>query len=142
MSISFSRTVDKFLLGSKDNFEYEVTIENQGDDAFEATFYSVLPQGLIFKKATAIGDASDNIVSCTTPRDTNIVKCDIGNPMAKGKAYFKIALEHVREFQDKALLNFYFEVNSTNTEKSGTFDDNIIKRAIPIWVQTNMTIEG
>lgn len=79
----YCRTVDKYLLGSREPLTIEVTIANFGEDAFEASYYMVMPKDLDFKKAQPIGDNRDTPITCTAPTEvTNYtLKCDIGNPL-------------------------------------------------------------
>lgn len=38
--------------------------------------------------------------------------------------------------------DFYMEANSTNPEKEGSGFDNVIKKSIGIWIETDLSIEG
>lgn len=62
---------------------FDVAIANYGEDAFEASFFMVFPEGLDLRKV----DDRDSHISCTPPKpETNMtLKCDLGNPLAAGK---------------------------------------------------------
>lgn len=38
--------------------------------------------------------------------------------------------------------DFYLEANSTNTESKGMDDDNVFRKSIGIWVETELSISG
>lgn len=38
--------------------------------------------------------------------------------------------------------DFFMEANSTNIENQGSGFDNIIRKSIGIWVETDLSIEG
>jgi hypothetical protein len=75
------------VLGSGDNVNLDVKVENAGEDAFEAAYYLQLPAGVTYAKMERLdGDRPDNTpVYCSVEgRDASgntTLKCDMGNPM-------------------------------------------------------------
>ncbi|XP_055845069.1 integrin alpha-PS2 isoform X2 [Episyrphus balteatus] len=139
------KTVNKYLLGSREPLQIEVLISNFGEDAFEAGFYMTMPENLDFKKIQQIGDARDAPITCTAPSQfTNYtLKCDIGNPLPAGKvANFKVVMIPSAKIGMASSYDFFMEANSTNHEKEGSGFDNIIRKSIGIWVETELAIEG
>ncbi|XP_037938731.1 integrin alpha-PS2 isoform X2 [Teleopsis dalmanni] len=139
------KTVDKYLLGSREPLVIDVLITNENEDAFEAAFYMVMPKDLDFKKITQIGDKADTPITCTAPSEVNnyTLKCDIGNPLqGKKVANFKVIMLPSHKMGMAPSYDFFMEANSTNMEKPGSHFDNIIRKSIGIWVETNLSIEG
>ncbi|KAM7348641.1 integrin subunit alpha inflated isoform 2-T5 [Cochliomyia hominivorax] len=139
------KTVDKYLLGSREPLTIEVLISNMNEDAFEAAFYMVMPKDLDFKKIQQIGDKTDTPITCTAPSETNnyTLKCDIGNPLQSKKvANFKVVMLPSHKVGMAPSYDFFMEANSTNVEKPGSHFDNIIRKSISIWVETDLAIDG
>lgn len=141
----FIRTIDKYLLGSKDVLTVEVAVSNYGEDAFEAGFYMTFPPGLNFRKVEKIGEARDTPLTCTAPSaETNYtLKCDIGNPLSSGKsANFKVVATPSQKYGMAPSYDFYMEANSTNAELEDSNFDNIVRKSIGIWVETDLSVSG
>jgi integrin alpha 8 len=61
-----------------------VTVENMGEDAFEASYNLQLPEGVDYIKIERPrGRGSEIAVQCSppTPQNNRTLKCDIGNPL-------------------------------------------------------------
>ncbi|CAO1396274.1 unnamed protein product [Diamesa tonsa] len=139
------KTVDEYLLGSKEPLAIDVLISNFGEDAFEAGFFMNIPSGLDFKRAERIGDIKDTPFTCTPPSiyTNNTLKCDIGNPFPARKVVnFRVTLDPSRKGGISPNYVFYMESNSTNVEAEGTSDDNRIAKDIGINVETDLSISG
>ncbi|XP_065366489.1 integrin alpha-PS2 isoform X2 [Calliphora vicina] len=139
------KTIDKYLLGSREPLSIEVLISNMNEDAFEAAFYMVMPKDLDFKKIQQIGDKTDTPITCTAPSEANnyTLKCDIGNPLQSKKvANFKVIMLPSHKVGMAPSYDFFMEANSTNIEKHGSHFDNIIRKSISIWVETDLAIDG
>uniref|UniRef100_A0A1B0DMU4 Uncharacterized protein n=1 Tax=Phlebotomus papatasi TaxID=29031 RepID=A0A1B0DMU4_PHLPP len=138
------KTVDKFLLGSKDLLTFEVLVANGGEDAFETSFYMTIPPSVKYKNLKPIGDAPDTPITCTAPtEETHLLKCDLGNPFPSGKAVrFEVALNPTYSSNMDPSYDFYIEVNSTNPEREGSNYDNIIRKNVGIWLETDLKISG
>ncbi|XP_055909602.1 integrin alpha-PS2 isoform X2 [Eupeodes corollae] len=138
-------TVNKYLLGSREPLQIEVLISNFGEDAFEAGFYMTMPEDLNFKKIQQIGDGRDIPITCAAPTQASnyTLKCDIGNPLPAGKvANFKVVMLPSAKVGMASSYDFFMEANTTNPEKEGSKFDNIIRKSIGIWVETELAIEG
>lgn len=139
------KSLDQYLLGSKDVLVFEVDVLNHGEDAFEAGFFMTVPAGINFRKIERIGDSRDTPILCTPPSaSTNqTLKCDIGNPLSSGKtAKFKVILLPATKYGIAPKYDFYMEANSTNAEMEGTGFDNIYKKTVDISVETNLVVKG
>lgn len=139
------KTVDTYILGSKDLLVFEVLISNHNEDAFEAGFFMTVPSGLNFRKIERVGDVRDTPITCTAPSaaTNNTLKCDIGNPLPRDKvAHFKVILLPAQKQGMAPTYSFFMEANSTNAEAEGTGYDNVIKKEVGILVETNLSVKG
>lgn len=73
-------------MGSNKNLEILVTIENMGEDAFEASYNLQLPKGINYVNIQRLEDA-DVPVQCSVFNNNmnQSLKCDIGNPLAEDR---------------------------------------------------------
>lgn len=136
---------DTHLLGSDDLLEFDVKVSNQGEDAFESSFFMTVPQGMNFRKSIPIGEKSETQVTCTapSPATNNTLKCDIGNPLLSNKAVnFRVILLPASKRGLASEYDFFMEVNSTNPELDGTDFDNVYKKTVGLSVETNLTVKG
>ncbi|BFG01653.1 integrin alpha-PS2 [Drosophila madeirensis] len=139
------KTVDKYLFGSPEPLTVEVLISNNNEDAFEAAFYMITPRDLEFRKLQQLGEKKDTPITCSapTPANNHTLKCDIGNPLESGQiAHFMISLVPADKYGSSSSYEFYWEANSTNVEKLGSHFDNIYRKSVGIWVDTDLDIKG
>lgn len=72
--------MDKYLLDSGNELVLDVLIANNGEDAFESSFWIVFPPGVNFKKVTE--EKTQVRISCSNvPGTNNTLHCEIGNPL-------------------------------------------------------------
>lgn len=118
---------------------------NHGEDAYEAGFYMAIPPGLDYKRVEKVGDLKEVVPTCTPPNadNNNVLKCDLGNPFPGGRvAKFRVVFNPAQKNGMAPSFDFYMEANSTNAEKERTSLDNIYKKTISIWVETDLVIKG
>lgn len=75
-----------YELGSGNNVEIDVKVQNTGEDAFEAAFYLPVPPGVTYSSYKKL-ESSDNVPFYCFPLTNGgntTVKCELGNPMATG----------------------------------------------------------
>lgn len=77
----FFRNVDRYLLESGKELVLDVIIRNEGEDAFESSFYIDIPPGIHFNKVTE--ERTEVRISCSKLLGTvnNTIHCEIGNPL-------------------------------------------------------------
>lgn len=139
------KSIDTYLLGSKDLLVFDVKVSNFGEDAFEAGFFMSVPEGMNFRKIERVGDSRDTPITCTAPsaQTNHTLKCDIGNPLSSNKvANFKVILLPTTKQGIAPKYDFFMEANSTNAEVEGTDFDNIYKKTVGISVETNLSVKG
>ncbi|CAH1396137.1 unnamed protein product [Nezara viridula] len=138
--------VQRYLLGSGERLNLNVLVQNEGEDAFEATFETSIPPGLNYVKIERIDDAEREIaVQCSAPSflNNNTLHCDIGNPLPKEKLVeFRVILQPYHLDGMNPRYEFYMNVNSTNPESSSSVSDNLKKITVPIWVETDLILQG
>lgn len=83
----------QYLLGSGERMNINVLVQNEGEDAFEASFKMQVPPGLNYVKIERLDEGEREIpVQCSAPSyaNNNTLDCDIGNPLPKEKlvSYF------------------------------------------------------
>ncbi|XP_012282134.1 integrin alpha-PS2 isoform X2 [Orussus abietinus] len=135
--------VDRYLLGSGRRLELDVLVQNEGEDAFEAMYNLQLPPGIDYIKIERI-DKTEIPVQCSAPKQSNnnTLRCDIGNPLPQKKlVHFVVLLQPVTSQDMKPTYEFEMEVNTTNPEEHTTAD-NIQHLSLPIWIETELLVEG
>lgn len=78
------------MLGSGENVNIDVKVENSGEDAFEAAYYLVIPTGVTYAKMERLDkDTADTLIYCSITNrfadGNSTLRCDLGNPMATGQ---------------------------------------------------------
>ncbi|CAB3221324.1 unnamed protein product [Arctia plantaginis] len=133
-----------YILGSGENINIDVKVENSLEDAFEASYYLLIPPGVTYSKMERLDqDNSNTPIYCSISNrfinGNTTLKCDLGNPMASGqKLNFRIILEVDARVTS---LSFDMEANSTNPEQSTTFD-NIMHMNIAVVIKAQLSVIG
>jgi len=133
------------VYGSRRSIDISVSVENLGEDAFEAQCHFTLPHGVDFVKAflnqnnslPCYHQANNGDLLSSSSSETKLV-CDIGNPMA-GKSFksfiIRVAPQSVLLFNQK-VLKFNISLSSSNRENNSTMTDNeshvfVLLEAVP-----------
>ncbi|XP_053626129.1 integrin alpha-V isoform X2 [Plodia interpunctella] len=134
-----------YLLGSGDNINIDVKVENIGEDAFEAAYFLQLPPGVTYAKMERLDKDELDVVHiyCNVknraPNGNSTIKCDLGNPLQTGKKIkFRVILE-VDARVNKLVLDM--ETNSTNPEQ-GTRYDNVKTMTIDVVTKAHLSVIG
>lgn len=144
LQMNVTSNVLKYLLGSGQRLELDVLVQNIGEDAFEATYNLNLPTGIDYIKVEKI-ETMGVPVQCSAPKQSNnnTLRCDIGNPLPKnGLVKFKVLLQPVTSHGMKPVYEFQMGVNTTNPENPFTVDDNTYTLMLPIWIETDLRVDG
>ncbi|KAH9369837.1 hypothetical protein HPB48_004037 [Haemaphysalis longicornis] len=136
--------MEEFLIGSTGNVEMSVTVDNRGEDAFEAMMFVTIPSDLNYVK---VDKGKLDTVTCGAPHKQasgdSYLACDIQNPLPAGKKVrFKVILAPARLVPTASELNLTVLVNSTNPEKEPATGDNSVTVRLPVTVKVNMTARG
>lgn len=144
LDLSVRPNVGKYLLGSGKRLELEVLVQNMGEDAFEATYNLQLPAGIDYIKIERI-ETLEIPVHCSAPKQSNnhTLRCDIGNPLPQNKLVkFRVLLQPVTSDGMKPVYEFDMHVNTTNPEDQSTIYNNKHHLSLPIWIETDLRVEG
>ncbi|VVC36327.1 Hypothetical protein CINCED_3A009292 [Cinara cedri] len=142
----FTPTSKTYLLGSNEKLKIDVKVQNLGEDSFETTFDMTVPLGVNYVKIEKLDDSEKDIpVQCSAPSSmtNNTLHCDIGNPLPGNKSVqFRVVFEPYTTTETKDRYEFFMIVNSTNPETLSSTSNNIHTLKIPLWVETDLIIEG
>ncbi|XP_017788499.1 PREDICTED: integrin alpha-PS2-like [Habropoda laboriosa] len=144
LQMNVTSNVHKYLLGSGKRLELDVYVQNIGEDAFEATYNLKLPAGIDYIKVEKI-ETMGVPVQCSAPKQSNnnTLRCDIGNPLQKNRLVkFKVLLQPVTSHGMKPIYEFEMDVNTTNPENLYTTGDNTYSLKLPIWIETDLRVDG
>lgn len=146
LKLNMEANLDSYTIGSKDKIILNVTVKNQGEDAFESMFFLTMPMDIDFIKTES--SRSDSPV-CYGPKPDqtgeNVLVCDLGNPQARNEVVkFSVITEPARSGQlSQADFTFAGLVNSTNPELDERHrEDNQVQIGIPIRVDFSLQLSG
>jgi len=125
-------------------------VVNDGEDAYEANFFLDLPESINYIKTELLEVSSVSGTSppvlCSPPsqRNEHVLKCDLGNPMARNsKVSFRILLQPTVNFlEDVSSFEMSLSVNSSNQDSALTAQDNRVQFNLPVRVKTDLRIRG
>ncbi|XP_076758862.1 integrin subunit alpha inflated [Xylocopa sonorina] len=144
LQMKVTSNVHKYLLGSGERLQLNMFVQNMGEDAFEATYNLKLPTGIDYVKVEKI-ETMGVPVQCSAPKQSNnnTLRCDIGNPLPKnGLVNFNVLLQPVTSHGMKPIYELEMNVNTTNPENPSTTQDNAYTLRLPIWIQTDLYVDG
>ncbi|KAJ8725942.1 hypothetical protein PYW08_004125 [Mythimna loreyi] len=127
LRMSASTPTINYVLGSGENVNIDVRVENSKEDAFEVAYFLVIPKGVTYAKMERLDkDTADTMIYCSITNrfanGTSILKCDLGNPLASGqKVHFRLFLEVDSSVSS---LSFDMVANSTNAEQDTMYDNS------------------
>ena len=87
--------MERYILGSGQRLEIQVSIFNAAEDAFESMLSLQLPQAVGFVNIER-GEAADTSVLCSAPSEEtgHVLRCDLGNPLPAFRTVtFRILLQ-------------------------------------------------
>ncbi|XP_058791167.1 integrin alpha-PS2-like [Phymastichus coffea] len=145
LSVRIKRHPGEYVLNSGHALDLDVNIQNNGEDAFEASYYLFLPKGIDYVNVENSNYSKELIVQCTAPKDSNnnTLRCDIGNPLPANKNLdFKIRLQPVLFHGMKPNFELNMKVNSSNNERPNSIMDNIYRINVPVRVNTVLKLYG
>ncbi|XP_066258052.1 integrin alpha-PS2 [Euwallacea similis] len=139
LHLNITKNVEKYLLDSHTNLEFDIIVSNLGEDSFETTLDLVYPEGIYYKKAEVKEDMQGILCSHLENRT---ISCDIGNPLPARKiAKFRMIFVPYDK-QGSPTYEFDVTVNSTNPELNETILDNYSHVSIEIWVDSALDVSG
>ncbi|CAH1154080.1 unnamed protein product [Phaedon cochleariae] len=140
LHVNITANVNKYLLGSNRNLEFDVIVSNFNEDAYETTFELKYPEGIFYKKIDTMPNSPG--ILCSS-RENRTVVCDVGNPLPAGRiASFKVLLQPYYKEGMPPSYEFDVFVNSTNPEPEETMADNHHHISINIWIDAFLELRG
>nr|XP_006825101.1 PREDICTED: integrin alpha-PS2-like [Saccoglossus kowalevskii] len=129
-------------IGSHDLVILEVTVTNNGDDAFESQVTIQLPPGFHYVRVQKRD--SDYTVGCMDiDNGIGLVICDCGNPISAGhKVKFDLTLSTIQYNITYSTEEISLSANSSNAEESSTLGDNNIIVIIPVKINAGISFTG
>lgn len=146
LKLTMEPNTDRYTIGSNKQLVLDVTVRNNGEDAYESMFYLFMPPTINYR---GINETRQNSAApaCAYRPDQvgdNVLVCDLGNPQAGGETIkFSVITEPARG--DFSTPDFTFKgiVNSTNVEKDDKHrEDNEFVVGIRINVEPNLVLSG
>ncbi|XP_044269454.1 integrin alpha-PS2 isoform X2 [Tribolium madens] len=138
--ISVTPSVQEYYLDSGENFYLNISVTNNGEDAFESTVEVKYPDGFFYISSQDIQVVSHVLCSAS---ENFTIKCDIGNPVPSNKVvHFKLLWQP--NYAKELPSNLFFEVavNSTNEDLPETRYNNKQKIGISILYDVIQEIRG
>ncbi|KAH1009329.1 hypothetical protein HUJ04_001698 [Dendroctonus ponderosae] len=140
LHINITKNVEKYLLDSKTNLEFDIIVSNLGEDSFETTLELSYPEGVHYKKTEVKDDVLGILCS---PGLKRTLTCEIGNPLPARKiASFRMIFVPYHTQGIPPTYEFDVHVNSTNPESNDTLQDNYSRITIDIWVDSALDVSG
>ncbi|EFA09341.2 Integrin alpha-PS2-like Protein [Tribolium castaneum] len=138
--ISVTPSVQEYYLDSGENFYLNISVTNNGEDAFESTVEVKYPDGFFYISSQDIQVVSHVLCSAS---ENFTIKCDIGNPVPSNKVVnFKLLWQPNYAKELPSSLFFEVLVNSTNEDLPETRYNNKQKIGISILYDVIQEIRG
>lgn len=145
LKLTVNPNIEQYTIGSNEKLVLDVTVKNNGEDAFESMFYLTMPMTINFNNINKTR-ADYPICYGAKPDQTgiNMLTCDLGNPLVRNDIVkFSIITEPARGVFTSPDFTFVAQVNSTNPELDDRHrEDNQVFIGIPIRVEINLVLSG
>lgn len=145
LKLTISPNLEQYTIGSNEKLVLDVTVKNNGEDAFESMFYLTMPMTINFN---TINKTRSDYPICygAKPDQTgvNVLTCDLGNPQKQNDVVkFSVITEPARGQFTSPDFTFVGQVNSTNPEMDDRHrEDNQVAIGIPIKVEVQLVLSG
>lgn len=145
LQLTMSSRTNQYTIGTSDRIILDVSVKNQGEEAYESMFYLTMPMAINFNQV--VNKSGDYpICSGAKPDQTgmNVLTCDLGNPMVRNEVLkFSVITEPAAGKQiTEPDFTFHAEVNSTNVEDERRRADNQETVSMVIRVDFNLVLSG
>ncbi|CAM1326869.1 ITGAV (predicted) [Pycnogonum litorale] len=147
IALNITVNKDKYVIGQQDSLQFNVSIINRGEDAYEAYFFLEISDLVNLDRIESLNN--DNLhVECLRPsvddkNTSNVLVCQLGNPLPSNQSIqFEIYMtpmtvkKFAKDFEFKAI------VNSSNPEDSATLRNNHQTVIVDVQVNSSLKIEG
>ncbi|CAI9548995.1 unnamed protein product [Staurois parvus] len=123
---------DPLVIGADNLVKIYFDAENLGEGAYESELHATLPTGAHYMQV--LGDTEEKILC--TPRkanDTELVVCELGNPMKNGAKIHAGLLLSISDLEDsEGNFSFPMQIKSRNSQNSSS---------LVVWVHLKVTVK-
>ncbi|KAG1657427.1 Integrin alpha-PS2 [Nymphon striatum] len=134
----------RYVIGQKEKLTLNFSIMNEGEDAYQTTFYLMMSDHVYFVKVQPI-NAKEYPVNCDGPQpgQPNILVCHVGNPFpANQLVQFNVLVSAKMFTSGVSTFEFVATINSTNPELPTTVANNHYSVEIPVYVASQLQSYG
>ncbi|XP_040187754.1 integrin alpha-IIb-like [Rana temporaria] len=132
LQLSAGWGMDPLVIGEENLVQIHFDAENLGEGAYEAELHATLPPGAHYMQI--LGEVEEKILC--TPRkanDTELVVCELGNPMKNGAQIHAGLLLSISDLEDsEGNFSFPMQIKSRNSQNPSSS---------VVWVHLNVTVK-
>lgn len=139
LSVQATTDTASLIVGSVETITIDVTIENNGEDAYLSTLSVQVPQELQYAGFTRV--QTDQIVTCNSMVQSSEISCDVGNPFTAGTTVMlKMQFSSANLPGNGDNVHFTFGVSSVETERM--IADNEFNITVPLAISADLSFHG
>eukprot|EP00057_Strongylocentrotus_purpuratus_P026076 XP_011680550.1 PREDICTED: LOW QUALITY PROTEIN: integrin alpha-V [Strongylocentrotus purpuratus] len=139
LRVRASTETASLLVGSSESITIEVTIDNNGEDAYLSTLTVEVPQELQYAGFTRV--QTDQIVTCNSMVQSSEISCDVGNPFTAGTTVIlKMQFSSTNLPGNGDNVHFTFGVGSVESEQM--IADNEFNITVPLAIAADLSFHG
>ncbi|XP_064409208.1 integrin alpha-9 [Latimeria chalumnae] len=137
---SFDDKTPYLALGAIKNISLNVSVSNNGDDAYNTNVFFNFSSELFFIK---MWQKEEKGISCEL-LEPDFLKCSVGFPFmrSKSKYHFSIIFDTSHLSGEEEDLEFIVTAQSGNLERSDSLHDNKLLLAVPLMHEVDTTVMG
>nr|XP_032821679.1 integrin alpha-9 [Petromyzon marinus] len=136
---------EELVIGDGRTVSLNVTVRNEGDDAYDATTTLSFPSSLFFVK---VWEPEEKSVNCELKQEEdqpiNSLKCSIRFPCMKArtKREFSVVFDTTQLTGSEGPLEFTLQARSASPEHASMLEDNDLVLRVPLRFQVDTTMKG
>ncbi|XP_063965024.1 integrin alpha-V-like [Lytechinus pictus] len=139
LSVRATTGTERLIVGASESIAIDVTIANNGEDAYLSTLTVEVPPELQYTGFTRV--QTDNILTCSNNVQSSEISCDIGNPFSAGVTVIlqlQFSSENLPGNGDN--IDFTFRVSSVESEQMTS--DNEFNISVPLEIKAELSFHG
>ncbi|KAG8442723.1 hypothetical protein GDO86_011500 [Hymenochirus boettgeri] len=137
---SFDSKTAYLALGAVKNISLNISISNNGDDAYDTNVFFNFSRELYFIK---MWQEEELGIACELLEE-DFLKCSVGFPFmrSKSKYEFSVIFDTTHLSGEEELLEFLVTAQSGNNEKPECLHDNTLHLAVPLMHEVDTSVTG
>ncbi|XP_053322104.1 integrin alpha-9 [Spea bombifrons] len=137
---SFDDKTEYLALGAVKNISLNISVSNNGDDAYDTNVFFNFSRELYFIK---MWQEMEQGISCELIED-DFLKCSVGFPFmrSKSKYGFSVIFDTTRLSGEDDALQFLVTAQSGNIERAESLHDNTLTLAVTLMHEVDSSITG